>query len=860
MKKLIAAMLFLSTFLISQTGPRYLQDSQTISASGGTATFVDPAGVSQRFEYVISGAPASMSLVIQGCMRGGTCDSLDTYSGTTNSNRFLSVNYDSYIITGTWSGGTNVVVKVNRLGTAARNFSGSGTTGSSANSTIADQATSSTAAISTIHAYGDSNTALPNIWLLNSANNYINRLGTYFGIPSTAIFNRAAGGLQACDMMPNEILPNDTPTIVGPQTLNTMMIGTNDTTAVNGFGAGPYEAVYNKCAIAALSWLAIPNESKLTGGAVIDSAAFTGACTKVTTYAAGPYANCTSNGATLTFAFTSTASNGPNFGITGATSGNTGPIYIWYLDVDSDAGTYTYSLDGKAPVAVVTGGTPVMRTATNGFGITTSFWYIRISNVSAGAHTITFNKTNASGNMGVLGVGSPSNALYNTLPIVEVGDVPPKQDGTTLSDVNAYRADIASQISLLRSDGLRVYAAMVSQNVAGTTAAGDMGQQIHMNDIGHQEVFNAFLSPLKLFPPGQYSKGLPQTLFQSAPAMDLVCAHAADTTIGISAGTITGATNADPVVFTTSFNPQINGFWIGENIDVGQNIAINPVAYDGSYQITATTSSSITAKCISGCTKPPGAAYVSGGNINLRCGNQVTDAITSTPFTYQPSVTIGTTFGANTDLDVVASISEWSTATSAPQVTVIPNFNASLNLWTAGAFTPPTSANNVSGDLHFKIFSPVLSAFYTTLDSQTVGGFFLSPLSLTRQPTYTAITSAMNFEIGISFAATGIASGTYTSGITATGTIGQTCALSAFNNGNAGGTATVALTGTNTIAASTPLVITNTGISSTSAATSATVGNGTATCTGPATVATVLGGAQGNAWRLNYMTGRLIQQ
>ncbi len=91
-------------------------------------------------------------------------------------------------------------------------------------------------------------------------------------------------------------------------------------------------------------------------------------------------------------------------------------------------------------------------------------------------------------------------------------------------------------------------------------------------------------------------------------------------------------------------------------------------------------------------------------------------------------------------------------------------------------------------------------------------------------------------------AGSGLLSGTYTSGITATGTVGQTCVLTAFNNGNTGGTATVALTGANTIAGATALVITAAGSGNTSASTSATAGNGTATCSGTAVVATVLTG------------------
>ena len=85
-----------------------------------------------------------------------------------------------------------------------------------------------------------------------------------------------------------------------------------------------------------------------------------------------------------------------------------------------------------------------------------------------------------------------------------------------------------------------------------------------------------------------------------------------------------------------------------------------------------------------------------------------------------------------------------------------------------------------------------------------------------------------------------LASGTYTSGITATGTVGQTCSLTAFNHGSSA-RATVALTGLNTIAGGTSLVFANLGSGATAAPDSATAGNGSATCSGTATIATVLG-------------------
>ena len=89
-------------------------------------------------------------------------------------------------------------------------------------------------------------------------------------------------------------------------------------------------------------------------------------------------------------------------------------------------------------------------------------------------------------------------------------------------------------------------------------------------------------------------------------------------------------------------------------------------------------------------------------------------------------------------------------------------------------------------------------------------------------------------------ASAGLYAGTYTSGITTTGGVGQTCTLTAFNGAGSSATATVALTGTNTIAGGTALAVTAGGSAYTTAPTSATAGSGTATCSGTATVATSL--------------------
>jgi hypothetical protein len=92
-----------------------------------------------------------------------------------------------------------------------------------------------------------------------------------------------------------------------------------------------------------------------------------------------------------------------------------------------------------------------------------------------------------------------------------------------------------------------------------------------------------------------------------------------------------------------------------------------------------------------------------------------------------------------------------------------------------------------------------------------------------------------------------IISADFVSGGSITGTEGQTCNLSGFNNGVSGATATVALTGTNSIASGTPLVITAGGTGATSAPTTATLSNGTATCSGTATVISAVGSILGTA-------------
>ena len=98
-----------------------------------------------------------------------------------------------------------------------------------------------------------------------------------------------------------------------------------------------------------------------------------------------------------------------------------------------------------------------------------------------------------------------------------------------------------------------------------------------------------------------------------------------------------------------------------------------------------------------------------------------------------------------------------------------------------------------------------------------------------------------NIAIGL-WGPTGVLSGTYTSGLTVTGYEGETCLLTFTGGSGSGATATLYLTGPNTIYSGEPFLVSAPGTGYASAPTSASVTSGTASCTGTATVSSVIGG------------------
>lgn len=92
-------------------------DSKAITVSGTVIPIQnDCGGKSGSFSYIITGSPATMSAVLNGCMRplpsnSGTapCTGLNTYTGTTSSivKPTIDAVYDYFTVTPTWTGGTS---------------------------------------------------------------------------------------------------------------------------------------------------------------------------------------------------------------------------------------------------------------------------------------------------------------------------------------------------------------------------------------------------------------------------------------------------------------------------------------------------------------------------------------------------------------------------------------------------------------------------------------------------------------------------------------------------------------------------------------------------------------------------------
>lgn len=360
-------------------------------------------------------------------------------------------------------------------------------------------------------AFGDSlSTGANGITLPSNA--YVNHLAADLNI--TAPINRAFTGDEAADQV-FRFLNADNPAVTATPTLYTDMIGTNDANQ-NGVGPSTWEANYKLFHQAFLAWVGIPS-GKIAGS----TATTTGTCTTDSTFPFVTGEKCTANASTQTFS--SVVSTGK-------------PIYVWYRVISADTGTFTYTVDGGSPVTVTTA-PPIAFTTVNSH--TSSMGLIRVSGMAAGTHSVVFTQT-ASGTMSILAVGSLQSIPISGLPTVVVGGVPNQLNQNLLAATSTYDADAQADITLLASDGLNILFAPVSAAIQATTAAADMFDVLHMNDVGDIEAYRAFKTPVRI------------TIAFTMPWLYSSASNGA-ASVNVAAITIGGSNNAPAVNYSANF-------------------------------------------------------------------------------------------------------------------------------------------------------------------------------------------------------------------------------------------------------------------------------------------------------------------
>ena len=331
------------------------------------------------------------------------------------------------------------------------------------------------APVLTYTAFGDSITA--GAGLSDTANQaYVALIAHQYGL---TFIDRAYTGDQACDIPTRQIFPYSVASSLAQPTFYTLLISTND---VDVKGTGPYEAVFNLCHQAALSWVALPTDFKVLATAA-----------SVVTTGLG-HLESTNNWNAWT---TDAANSSVTFPVKLATAG---PVYAWYRIIDVNTGTFSWSIDqnagGTVAGSTTTATTPAIATL-NGYN--NSLALLRLPAIPAGAHTITFTQTSpGAAGMGIVAVGVPPATRTSAIPRVLAGTTPRQlqaaDGGSAACSVTdapclQYSADIAANVALLATDGLDVELFTTATYMQGATV--DMIDSVHPNALGHTEIAHA---------------------------------------------------------------------------------------------------------------------------------------------------------------------------------------------------------------------------------------------------------------------------------------------------------------------------------------------------------------------------------
>jgi hypothetical protein len=532
--------------------------------------------------------------------------------------------------------------------------------------------------------------------------------------------------------------------------------------------------------------------------------------------------------------------------------------------------TISGNVNGLALVAAASGftmaGGTISKTLTVGANINTgstdgtlgsaAFTASTAYDASGAAATAQSNAETYASNASNLSTGTLSHAL---LPALQSADIPNNTANTsgtaaTATSATNFSGSLAGDVtgtqgstSVVKVNGAAV---PVSKTVVGTNASGQI-----------VDASSAVL-PTVVTNPG-----------------DLLCAQAGDTTIG-AASITAGSSTPSAMTYTINFSSIVPGwFYVGQIVSSQGN---TPSGYNGApLTVTAVSPSSATVT-VSSTNNP--ATLTSGGTLSLYCSNQATDAAQTGWYNlggqtaFSTIYTIpGNTIKAGYTLNLKPQLLTFSPSSgqsngkmayslyygASPLWFIDSNASGGSGIQLSQSYVPGGQGATTNFDFSLVGLSTTLfvtsqsSAAYPSNASNlggvlagysTVNGYAISP-------NFLVTTSNQNVALKVAWWPGSLKSGTYTSGITATGSTGQTCSLSSFNNVT-GATATVALTGTNTIASGTALVVTAGGTNASGASTTATAANGTATCSGTATVSTTMGGTPGYAALLIDWVGR----
>jgi hypothetical protein len=292
-------------------------------------------------------------------------------------------------------------------------------------------------------------------------------LGSPTAIPTLFAYS----GDQGCDA--TNVIFNRSSRALGSTELDTLMISTNDAWVK---GPGSYEAVFNTCQQAAISWLSVPLQNKRTAANFCPQPA---GWSQDKTYSEVIGLSSTTNGASITWPSLTTPANGV--------------IYIWYRIIDGNGGQFSYTVDGGAPSYALNTTIPSIATQNGG---TQSVALLRITGLSAGAHTVVTKVVSATGAgnvVSILGIATPQVAA--TLLPVYVSGTPYQLNDQDSIATATYNTDIQNNILLLQSDGLNPVFVNVRAYNHGTPP--EMFDQYHPNiPLGHMELFEAFYAAI----------------------------------------------------------------------------------------------------------------------------------------------------------------------------------------------------------------------------------------------------------------------------------------------------------------------------------------------------------------------------